>query len=123
MNATRGDEIAASVGAHRDLGPGYEDALAEGLVERIGAEVDRRVDQRLAQQSQPQKPASRPESLVAVHAPGRVGFWAVVLGLGSMGMGLGVTAVVVHGPSGQAWLAALIWIAIAVINISYARRR
>jgi hypothetical protein len=38
-------------------------------------------------------------------------------------MGLGLTAVVVHGPSGQAWLAALIWIAIAVINISYARRR
>ena len=42
-------EIRASVGAHADLGPGYEDAVAEGLVERIGAEIDRRIDARLAQ--------------------------------------------------------------------------
>src|SRR5258705_13979470 len=42
-------EIRASVGAHADLGPGYEDAVAEGLVERIGAEIDKRIDARLAQ--------------------------------------------------------------------------
>src|SRR5260370_19187173 len=36
-------EIAASVGALKDLGPGYDQALAEGLVERIGAEVDKRI--------------------------------------------------------------------------------
>ena len=30
-------EIAASVAALQDLGPGYDQALAEGLVERIGA--------------------------------------------------------------------------------------
>jgi hypothetical protein len=40
-------EIRASVGAHRDLGPGYDDAVAEGLVERIGAEIDKRIDARL----------------------------------------------------------------------------
>src|SRR3954451_9209234 len=44
-------EIRASVGAHADLGPGYEDAVAEGLVERIGAEIDKRIDARLAQTS------------------------------------------------------------------------
>jgi hypothetical protein len=37
------DEISASVGALRDLGPGYDQALAEGLVERIGAEIDQRI--------------------------------------------------------------------------------
>ena len=42
-------EIRASVGAHADLGPGYEDAVAEGLVERIGAEIDKRIDARLGQ--------------------------------------------------------------------------
>ncbi len=42
-------EIRASVGAHADLGPGYEEAVAEGLVERIGVEIDKRIDARLAQ--------------------------------------------------------------------------
>jgi hypothetical protein len=32
-------EIAASVAALHDLGPGYDQALAEGLVERIGADA------------------------------------------------------------------------------------
>jgi hypothetical protein len=36
-------EIAASVGALQDLGPGYDQALAEGLVERIGADIDKRI--------------------------------------------------------------------------------
>jgi len=40
MAADRQDEIAASVAALQDLGPGYDQALAEGLVERIGAEID-----------------------------------------------------------------------------------
>ena len=36
------------MGAHRDLGGAYDDAIAAGLVERIGAEVDRRVDERIS---------------------------------------------------------------------------
>lgn len=40
MNPGRDEEIAASVAAHRDLGPAYDDAVAAGLVERIGAEAD-----------------------------------------------------------------------------------
>ena len=49
MSSDHEAEIRASVGAHADLGPGYEDAVAEGLVERIGAEIDKRIDARLAQ--------------------------------------------------------------------------
>jgi hypothetical protein len=41
--ATDRDEIAASVAALQDLGSGYDQALAEGLVERIGAEIDERI--------------------------------------------------------------------------------
>ena len=47
MNADEREEIAASVAAHAELGPRYDAALAEGLVERIGEEIDRRVDARL----------------------------------------------------------------------------
>jgi hypothetical protein len=36
-------EIAASVAALRDLGTGYDQAVAEGLVERIGGEIDKRI--------------------------------------------------------------------------------
>ncbi len=122
------DEVRASAAAHRDLGPGYDTAVAEGLVERIGEEIDRRVDARLSGQvpyqvpPQPRRPRREP-------VPGRVGLGGVVLGLGSMGMAIGATAVVVHpaGNPGQlsggaSVLIALIWIVIAAINVSYARR-
>ena len=59
MNADEREEITASVAAHADLGPRYDDAVAEGLVERIGEEIDRRVDARLRSlgQQQPAPPS------------------------------------------------------------------
>jgi hypothetical protein len=123
------EEVQASAAAHRDLGSGYDMAIAEGLVERIGEEIDRRVDARLygqARQPAPLQPAPRPRR---EPAPGRVGFGAVVLAIGSMSMALGGTAIVLHpgnngGVSGsQLVLIALIWIVIAAINVSYARRQ
>jgi hypothetical protein len=49
MSSDHEAEIRASVGAHADLGPDYDDGVAEGLVERIGAEIDKRIDARLGQ--------------------------------------------------------------------------
>ena len=59
MNADEREEIAASVAAHAELGPRYDGAVAEGLVERIGEEIDRRVDARLRSlgQQQPAPPS------------------------------------------------------------------
>jgi hypothetical protein len=54
------DEVRASAAAHRDLGPGYDVAVAEGLVERIGEEIDKRVDARLYSQAPSQAPPPRP---------------------------------------------------------------
>jgi hypothetical protein len=51
MGSDHEAEIRASVGAHDDLGPGYDDAVAEGLVERIGAEIDKRVEAQLRRYS------------------------------------------------------------------------
>jgi hypothetical protein len=128
------DEVRASAGAHYDLGPGYDAAVAEGLVERIGEEIDKRVDARLfgqaGYQGAPQLPLPRPRPR-REPVPGRVGFGGVVLGLGSMGMAIGATAVVIHpGDSpggavsfGAVVLTTLIWLVIAAINVSYARHR
>jgi hypothetical protein len=44
--ATR-DDIAAAAAAHQELGRDFDGAVAEGLVDRIGAEIDKRIDARL----------------------------------------------------------------------------
>ena len=123
------EEVQAATAAHHDLGSVYDTAVAEGLVERIGEEIDKRVDARLYGQARyPDPPVRRRPRREPV--PGRVGFGAVVLALGSMGMAIGATAAVLHpGNSGgqvsggAAVLIALIWIVIAAVNIAYARQR
>jgi hypothetical protein len=37
-------DIAAAAAAHRELGRESDDAVAEGLVVRMGAEIDKRID-------------------------------------------------------------------------------
>jgi hypothetical protein len=123
------EEVQAAAAAHHDLGSVYDTAVAEGLVERIGEEIDKRVDARLyGPAGYPDPPLRRRPRREPV--PGRVGFGAVVLALGSMGMAIGATAAVLHpGNSagqvsgGAAVLIALIWIVIAAVNIAYARQR
>ena len=156
-------EIRASVGAHADLGPGYEDAVAEGLVERIGAEIDKRIDARLAQTGVgtpgPAVPAGTAGAAGAAGAAGPAGYpgfqgyqghpgavlppgyqlgpppvrpsqvgarnvATTITALGSMAMGVAATAIVAHTGSvgGQGFIILLIWVAIAIINVAYARR-
>jgi hypothetical protein len=119
------EEIRASAGAHRDLGPGYESAVAEGLVERIGEEIDRRVDARLGNQlrdAAPPKRVRRPRD-PAVGELAHLGFAQVVLALGSMGLAVGATAVVTHGAHAAPALAVLILLVVGAVNVAYAWRR
>jgi hypothetical protein len=136
MDEVAQQDIAAAAAAHTELGRAYDGPVAEGLVERISSEIDRQVDVRLAQRGvQPSWAA-----------------WAnVAMGLGSAGLGVGATAVVLQSwpasavtpkavldlgslrasvmttthsvSTAQVVLIALIWAVIAVINIAYARRR
>lgn len=202
MSSDHEAEIRASVAAHADLGPGYDDAVAEGLVERIGAEIDKRIDARLGQfgavpgaggpagaqpgvpalagaagtgdpvaPAGPAGPAGMPGSAGVPGVPGvppagyqgyhqaPVGYQGyqgyqgymgpvlppgyqlgppparpsqvgtrnvatTVTALGSMALGVAATAVVSHASNsgGQAFMVLLIWVAIAVINVAYARR-
>jgi hypothetical protein len=137
VNANERDEITASVAAHGDLGPGYESAVAEGLVERIGEEIDRRIDSRLGGQWPGQQPAAyrgpmAPTPFGPAAAPPPVpakrsnGVTGLILGLGSMGLGVGATAVVVshHVNAGaEVIMILLVWLAIAIINVAHSQRR
>ena len=193
MSSDHEAEIRASVSAHQDLGPGYDDAVAEGLVERIGAEIDKRIDAQLRRYGAPFGPQAEPDvapsgvpgawppaaspgpadpippavplgyptsagylpggypaypgypgypgyqapimppgyqgpapgvqPAAPSVGPGRVAM--TVMALGSMSLGVVATAILAHdqGGGGRAVLALLIWVAIAIVNIAYARRR
>jgi hypothetical protein len=119
------DEIAAAGAAHRELGPSYDDAVAEGLVERIGEEIDKRVDARLAQyggQPAPHIPPAQYSAAPAQRSPAARPPWSVVvLALGSMLMGVFASAAVLNS-HGSGSVVALVWIVIGIINIAYSRR-
>lgn len=155
VNADEREEIAASVAAHAELGSRYDAALAEGLIERIGEEIDKRVDARLRgmgsgnqqpQQHQRQAPRRSPGQQIVppgyqggqpvpagqgtAQQPVEVqrgnGVTGMILGLGSMGLGVGATSVVAShhaAPIAQVLMILLIWVAIAVINIAHSQRR
>jgi len=148
MAADHQAEIAASVAALGDLGPGYDEALAEGLVERISAEIDQRiaaeidnrvtaeVDNRILTQLDPyagcrhqRRRAKRmiraERRLIQAERADHSGRQSIMLALGSMLVALSVTAIVLKGsPDGAAiMLMALIWVIVGIINVAYAMRK
>ena len=136
MDVRAHEDVAAAAAVHTELGQAYDGAVAEGLVERISSEIDKQVDARLAEHG---------------IQSGRAAWANVAMGLGSVGLGIGATAMTLHSwPSSgvapkavldvgsfraslltrtnsvstaQVILIALIWAVIAVINIAYARRQ
>jgi hypothetical protein len=128
MDRLAREDIVAAAAAHRDLGRDYDDAVAEGLVERIGAEIDKRIDARLGQQAAP--PPKRRGRLRALgqsdpSAPShssRSSWEAVALGLGSMLIAAILSASLVNTGHASGAVVAFLWVIIAVINITYARR-
>ena len=135
MDVRAREDVAAAAAVHTELGQAYDGAVAEGLVEKISSEIDKQVDTRLAQRGiQPS-----------------VAAWTnLAMGLGSIGLGIAATAATLQSwPSSgvapkaevdlgafrasvltstrsvsitQVILIALIWVAIAVVNVAYARR-
>jgi hypothetical protein len=126
LNTSREQEIAASVGAYRDLSDGYDDAIAAGLVERIGAEVDRRVDERVSLYQRADPPAtdgvgSRDVRHRPAAQPGSPVSWQqTFLAFGSMVIGA-ITSGVTLGHEEGTWPILVIWLAIVVINMAIFR--
>ena len=141
-------EIAASVSALQDLGPGYDQALAEGLVERIGADIDKRiaaeldnrvtaeVDSRILtqldryagcrhQRRRARRMIRAERRMIRTERADRSGRQSFVLALGSMLVALSMTAIVLKGSPGIAaiMLMALIWVIVGIINVAYAMRK
>jgi hypothetical protein len=141
-------EIAASVAALHDLGPGYDQALAEGLVERIGADIDKRiaaeidnrvtaeVDSRILvqldryagcrhQRRRARRMIREERRTIRAERTDRASRQPLVLALGSMAVALPVTAIVLKGSPGigAIMLMALIWVVIGIINVAYAGRK
>ncbi len=146
--ADRRAEIAASVAALQELGSGYDQALAEGLVERIGAEIDQRIaaeiDNRVTtemdgrilaqldqyagcrhQRRRARRMIRAERRTLRAERADRSGRQSIMLALGSMLVALLVTAIVLKGSPGWAaiMLMALIWVIVGIINVAYAMRR
>jgi hypothetical protein len=120
MDQLTREDIAATAAVRRDLGRDYDDVLAEGLIERIGAEIDRRVDERLTVGGgrARKRPKAGGNGLAA-----RSSWDVIILALGSMMIG-GITAnAILNNSHGNAAAAVVIWLVILAINIGYARRR
>jgi len=97
-------DVEAAVQARRELGPEYDDQIVDALAEKI----EKRVEERLAQQ-QPARRRHEPDARVM---------------LGSIALGIAVTAVALsnsNGSVGGVIVAIIAWIAIAVANVTYMR--
>ncbi len=104
------DELEAAVEARRELGRDREPEIVDSFLDRIEREIDARVDARLAER--PSRPLAH---------RGGPDWSAVVLGIGTVGAGIGATGAATG--TGHAFVAVFVWIAIALVNLAYNLRR
>jgi hypothetical protein len=114
---TRND-IAAAAAAHHELGRDYDGAVAESLIDRIGAEIDKRVDARMR--------ASAPDS----HSPAQIRqSGRIQTAWAGAGIGAGITGLAAliadSGSQSKAVTAAVIavWVILAVACLGTAAVR
>ncbi len=91
-------DVEAALAARHELGRAYEPEIVDSMLEKI--------ERRLAER----RPADRP------HREGSV----TPLALGSIGCGVGATAISTGQGIGGILVAIIAWIAIAVVNVAYA---
>ena len=119
-------ELRAAAETHKELGPEYRDAVLESFVERVGREIDARVDARLAQAAvrpvAAQPVAAQPAPAPPARQPKQ--FSPLAMALGSIALGIPITAIVVAAGTHPVGFAGLlvVWIAIAVINVASAAK-
>jgi hypothetical protein len=107
------DDLAAALGARRELGREAEHAVLESFLDRVGTAIDARVDQRLAEH-EPARPLRQPRSQNRVSVP---------LALGSMVVGIAATGASAGLDHGGALVAIVAWVVIALVNLAHAANR
>jgi hypothetical protein len=110
--ATRND-IAAATAAHHELGRDYDDAVAESLVDRIGAEIDKRIDARLRTGSS----GSRPPAESSQSGKGQALFLGAGIGAGLTGF---VAIMVDHVSRHVGFAVIIVWVILAVAGLGTA---
>jgi len=102
------DDLAATVEARRELGAEHEPELVDAFLDRVEGAMEKRVDQVAAKRL--------PGRRGPAHLGRPVADWsAVLLGIVSVGSGVGATG----AANGDAFVAIIAWIAIALVNVSY----
>jgi hypothetical protein len=113
MDQVTRHDIAAAAAAHRELGSAYDDAVAESLIDRIGAEIDKRVEAKLG--TRPQSARSLGKAVPAG------GHQALLMGLG---IGAGITGLVAiiteHGSKTMVAAVLVIWVFVALAALGAA---
>lgn len=94
------EDVRAAIEARKELGEEMEPQVIDAFLERIEERLEKRT---------PNQPAED-----RIITP---------LALGSIGAGVGVTAVVSGMETGGVIVAIIAWIAIAIVNVAYARWR
>jgi hypothetical protein len=114
------DELEAALRARgeldRELEPHVIDSFLDRVERAIDARVDARIDARLQQRVKAEVARQEPSS-----GPGA---GSVVLALGSIGCGIGVTGAATGMGGVEGFIVAVVaWIAIGAINVAHALRR
>ena len=110
--STRND-IAAATAAHHELGRDYDDAVAESLVDRIGAEIDKRIDARLCTGPS----GSRPLAESSQSGKGQALFLGAGIGAGLTGF---VAIIAQHTSKHVGYAVIIVWVILAVASLGTA---
>ncbi len=111
------EEVDAAMHARKELGADSETGVIDAFLERTARAIDTRVDARLAAQrmvsgpsqhaATPRPPAKRPDG------------YGLAFGLGSIGIGIPLTAISTQFGGVRLAVVIIIWAAITLVNISY----
>lgn len=102
--AERDEELRAAIEARKELGPDYEPQVVDSFLERIEKRLEARQDSHLQIHPHPS---------------------VTPIALGSIALGIPITAVALSNAQGAGGIvvAIIAWIAIAIVNVAYALRR
>lgn len=110
-------DLQAAVGARRDLGRDYEDAVLDSFLARLDERITERVEGRLADRG-----AARSTGARALPTAKDSGADAgLVLGIVSLGTGIPITAIA--GGTGGVGGVVVAWLGIAAVNAAHALGR
>jgi hypothetical protein len=107
---TTREDLRAIIATRRDLGPDYEDALVDSFLDKLDVEIAARVRSEVAAQT---AGASKDNH--------RGKDASVPVALGSLGIGIPLTAIAADNAGGPGLL--LAWAGIVCVNVAYALSR